>query len=48
MRLTRHKGTTIKIILIKVGKSIGCKKVSIFGSMISPDFFLLLSFIEDR
>lgn len=26
----------------------GCKEVSIFGSMISPDFFLLLSFKEDR
>lgn len=30
------------MILIKVGKSTGCKKVSIFGSMISPDFFFFL------
>lgn len=39
MKLIRQKENTIKMILIKVGKLIGYKKVSMLGSMISPDFF---------
>lgn len=42
MRLIRHKGNAIKMILIKVGKSTGCK-VSIFGNIISPVFFFFFN-----